>query len=376
MLDVIEQIYVAGCDPSQWHSLVEHVHASVPGVCCGTHLHLEGTTLGEHSAFAGYAEEHLQSYLAHYPFLNPYVELFERMAPCEVHTIGDVVDREWIKQQVFYHEWLRPAGNLTHGSGLVVLRDEKRLLRLILDIPEELGHLEQPAAVFLKHLTPHLARAFAVNETFSAVAAKDMALAALLDAVDAPAVLVTNTAKVVAANSGAELLLRSGRLVKSGIDAKLVFRDPGHQALFTRLLASATDAAEPGAPVAFRVYLPDGRPRHVMVLPLRMNASLAQARVRAWTLVIFRDPNARQGLFEEAIKSLYGLTKTETAIAVDLTLGLTSDEIAERHRVSKLTVRNQITAAMAKVGVRRQAHLVSTLLALQPRLGGNNHNGD
>jgi DNA-binding CsgD family transcriptional regulator len=375
VLELIEHVYAAGCDPTEWQTLVSRVHEALPGTSTTIHLNLEGTTLAGHSASAGFSDESLKSYFEHYQFINPYVPLFANMPVGKVHTVGGTIDRAWVKQQPFYHEWLKPAGNFTHGAGLVVMRDDKRLLYLTLDIPERLGHLEDPAADLLKRLGPHLSRAFTVNEKFAATTATQHALSALVDTMDAPAGIVDDSGKVIVLNAEAEELLRIGGFVRSGSGNRLQFVDPGHDAQYRHLLASTCDPKSVDGRTAFRAEASNGIAHQILVLPLRPATIIGMVSAGAWALVVLRNAAARPTLPEHILKTLYGLTPAEAGIAMDLALGLSGEEIADKNRLSKLTVRNQIASTMAKMGVHRQAQLVSTVLGLLPRLGRNSRNG-
>jgi hypothetical protein len=70
LIDLVERIYAAGCDPEQWQALVEHVHGQIPGAAFSTHLTIAGTGLTGRTS--GLPEEQLKSYLEHYHALNPY----------------------------------------------------------------------------------------------------------------------------------------------------------------------------------------------------------------------------------------------------------------------------------------------------------------
>ncbi|MGE0022959.1 MAG: helix-turn-helix transcriptional regulator [Hyphomicrobium sp.] len=371
VLDIVEHIYAAGCDPAEWRSLARRMHDALPGICFGIHVHLEGTSLAENCAVAGFAEEHLASYFEHYQFINPYIPLFAKMPIGKVHTIGETVDRAWIKLQPFYNEWLKPAGNLTHAAGVVVLRDDQRMLRITLDIPERLGAAEIPAARLLERLTPHLARAFMLNETFAAATADRTALAALVETMDASAVIVDGTGKIVFLNAKAEATLRSGRLARASADHRLAFSDTAHDTEYRRLLASVSDPASSDGRTSFRAGAVDEPATHVIVLPLRAPSAIGMAPVAGWALVVLRDSATSNAPPEHMLRTLYRMTPAEARIAIDLARGHTADEIAARNGVSKLTVRNQIAAAMAKVEVSRQAQLVSAVSSVIPRLGCN-----
>jgi DNA-binding CsgD family transcriptional regulator len=64
-----------------------------------------------------------------------------------------------------------------------------------------------------------------------------------------------------------------------------------------------------------------------------------------------------------ALAARFGLTLREAEVALALAGGATAGDIARAAGLSVHTVRNQIKAALAKTGMRRQADLVRLLLA-------------
>src|SRR6185503_6245153 len=142
VLELVDRVYAAGCDPSQWPKFVAEMRAALPGSAVATHLALEGTTLAEHAAAAGFPEESLASYYAHYQFQNPYTPLFHRFKIGSIERLSDLMSVAEIKRHPFYHEWLKPAGDFTHGVGMTLHRDTQRLLRMAVEIPDRYSQLE------------------------------------------------------------------------------------------------------------------------------------------------------------------------------------------------------------------------------------------
>ena len=212
VLDLVEHIYAAGCDPDQWKTFVDRVHAAVPGSAFSVHMSIEGTPLSGFAA--GIPDEQLVSYFTHYHTVNPYNDLFRKLPVGQVHTVSGLVPEGWLDHHVFYHEWLKPAGDLTYAAGLVIARDSRRLLRLSFDLPRRIGNLEKPAAQLLERLGPHLLRAFEVNERLGAVSVTESALGAMLERVDGAAFVVSSAWRVTNMNAAAEALARAGTRLK------------------------------------------------------------------------------------------------------------------------------------------------------------------
>ena len=366
VLDLVEHIYAAGCDPDQWKTFVDRVHDAVPGSAFSVHLSIEGTCLS--GSAAGIPPEQIESYFAHYHTVNPYNDLFRKIPVGQVHTVSGLVPEGWLDRHIFYHEWLKPAGDLQCGTGLVIARDSRRLLRLSFDLPYRLAHLEKPAAELVGRLGPHLARAFEVNERLGAASAAEATLEAIIGRVDGAAILVSAGGRVVTMNAAGEALARSGSLIKiSKGEGRLSFSNPDDDGAYAGLLRTALDSAAKGGPLAFRAA-GDPAGTAITVLPLRPLTSFAAGGAGAMALIVVRMGEKAQSLPKDVMRSLYRLTAAESDVASLIASGLSVAEAAETLEVSKVTVRNQLAAAMAKMGVNRQAELVAAVAALSVRL--------
>lgn len=81
---------------------------------------------------------------------------------------------------------------------------------------------------------------------------------------------------------------------------------------------------------------------------------------------------ARPVLPADLLVSLFDLTPAEARVAHKIAAGATVETIAETLGVSRETVRSQLKAALAKVGLTRQAELVGLLASIpagHPRMG-------
>ena len=84
---------------------------------------------------------------------------------------------------------------------------------------------------------------------------------------------------------------------------------------------------------------------------------------RTTRIIMFvRDPERTFADRTDRIVATFGVTHAEAQIVGRLVAGASLDEIAEERESSLLTVRNQLKSAKAKIGVCRQAELVSLVL--------------
>jgi len=328
VLALVESVYAAGCDPRQWQRLADEVHALLPGIAFTTHLDAPAT--GQAAYSAGIAPEYLESYAAHYHAQNPYSALLARLQEGKVYCSAMLGTRAWIEQHPFYHEWLKPAGNFTYGTSVVLARDRRRLMRVSLDIPERLGRMEETCARLLARLGPHMTRAFEVNERLGAAVATESALNALLERIDGAAFVVGAHARAMGHNAEAEDLLRAGWLVRIDPAGRVSFPDPHADAAFRQALAVALGAPKDGVPFAFQVA-GEGGDLSVMVLPLRPVAGSAAASPAApRALLTVRQPDSDAAAVPgHLLKALYGLTCAEIEVVLQIATGVSVADAAD-----------------------------------------------
>ena len=80
------------------------------------------------------------------------------------------------------------------------------------------------------------------------------------------------------------------------------------------------------------------------------------------TVIFIRDPERIQDKTSERVAHLFGLSQAEAHIVSRMVLGESLDGIAEGRGVSLSTIRNQVKSAQSKIGVSKQAGLVSLVL--------------
>jgi DNA-binding CsgD family transcriptional regulator len=371
LLDLVEHIYAAGSDPNGWTRFAERINKEVPGVgfALGCMLMIEGQGFVQHPAHAGYNPDSVKSLVEHYQQINPYEPIHRAMPVGKVVKATSLVTRDWLERQAFYHEWLKPAGNYTHGAGIVIARDQRRQMRISMDIPDRLGELEEPCAQLLTRLGPHLARAFELNERLEAAVATQSVLQAVLSRIDGAAAVLGPYAQVFAINQRAEALARAATLVRITPVNRLVFRRSDDDTAFQRALAAALGPRGSNGPCAFIVEDRDRGSANVVVLSLRaVSGGAATMTAGPQALLVIREAGTAVTAPAELLRSLYPLTNAEAALVLQIAGGLSVTEAADALGVTRTTARNQLAAAMAKLNVHRQAELVGLVAGLAPRL--------
>ncbi|MEH2543246.1 MULTISPECIES: helix-turn-helix transcriptional regulator [unclassified Bradyrhizobium] len=369
LLETVDQIYQAGCDPARWPEVVASCQSLFPGTAFSLFICMDGVGHLPPTTTAGWDPESIRQYLAHFYKLNPYNDLLRCVAPGQVARASQMFGRQWLDRQPFYHEWLKPAGDYTHGANLTFKRSPGSLTRLSCDIPERLSHLEAPAAQFLHSVGRHFARALEVTSRLRAARATETGLQGLLDRISGAAFLVRPPRKVVAASQRAVVLLEQHRLVRISPASELTFI--AHQAdeAFRRALQSTFVTAKAPPPATFMVTNGGSGRCPVLVLPFTISRPLATLGADpGLALVLISDGRRAPTLPSEMLKSLYGLSNAEANVVLRIAEGDGVQRAADRLGVCHATARNQLAAAMTKLSVHRQAELVGVVAALTPRL--------
>jgi DNA-binding CsgD family transcriptional regulator len=371
LLDLVEHIYVAGSDPGGWQAVADRITKALPGVrfALGARLFIQGQRRLEAVALAGYDPDSVRAFLDHYQHLSPFEAPASAIPVGKVFTLPKLVSRDWLQRQVFYHEWLKPAGNITHGASIVVARGERRAMRIGIDIPDRLGELEEPCAHLLARLGPHLLRAFDLNERLEAAVATQNVLEGMLARIDGAAAILGAHGQVFAINSRTEALARAGTLVRITLANRLTFRKADDETALQRALAAALGVTGADGPCAFAVEDVAKGSANVVVLPLRAVSNGAATVVGGQqALLVIREAGAGVTAPADLLRSIYRLTPAEAAIVLQIAAGLSVADAAQVLGVSRATARNQLAAAMAKLDVHRQAELVGLIAGLAPRL--------
>lgn len=129
------------------------------------HISLEGASYDPVPAWAGWDPSFIETYKQYYHHANPYPEVLRAIPAGKIVRASQVVSRRWLDKQPFFHDWLKPAGNYTHGAGVTLVQSGGSVTRLSYDIPRGLAHIEGPTADMLRRLGPHFRRALEIAST-------------------------------------------------------------------------------------------------------------------------------------------------------------------------------------------------------------------
>lgn len=276
-----------------------------------------------------------------------------------VLTDADLVTREEQARSGFYQEWLRHLG-IHHMLGAVFPTADGATGVLGIHRPREAGAYTRSERRQAARILPHLQRALRLGQRLAAASRPHAAAWQALDCVDTGVLVVDGACRILHANAMAETLLREN--AEFGMAGqRLILRQPSLRDSLLSLVRDATNTAcgrvaKPGAALA--IARPHRLPLALEVVPLRPSTSRLSVQ-RPCTLIFIRDPEAP--IAAARLRELFGLTRTEGAVAAALGQGASLEAIAARMGIGLATVRSHLKRILAKTGTHRQAEAVVLL---------------
>ena len=363
-------LFAAALDATQWQSVLSQISSDDAMPC-----HLFGFDL-EEGILTGWLSHGCDpdadlAFREHYHALDPYPAAAARKGKQDFAMLRDLVPDEEIKSTAFYNQWMKPQDRLLGGGGIVVSHSETSMMILGTLIPERrIDRLEEPCERMLRALVAPTRHAWAITRVLAGGAVERAVLAE--EGGRDPAILVLGrNGRIVFANGIAEDALAAGDLLRVDRTGRLRFTNPEAAQRLSAVLAGIKSGpvgaelrvAPPGQSPA-RISISQINPEAVGAWELGLALGIHQPSV----VVVMTKERARAEP-SAILRMHYSLTSAEAEVATALAAGSTPSEIAEARAVSLHTVRNQIKAAMAKCGARRQAELAA-LVARTARIDG------
>jgi DNA-binding CsgD family transcriptional regulator len=290
--------------------------------------------------------------------INPRVPVIQDAPTLKVISDSDFMTPRECDRHPFYQEFLRPF-DIPFTCMAILDRQEESFISLGILRSQRQGFITDEQRQAFAALAPHVRTAV---RTHRALRGHGIAvLTGALEALSIPAFICDRRGNVKALTQSAEILVTSGR----GLELKAGRLQPDRPD-DAKVLGDALDATvagqRPGPPLLRTVIVRSrnsGPPLVLDVFPLPHQPYQFNFEPRA--LVVTRGITSSPARRATLLQTLYELTSSEVDIAQSIAEGGSAEAIATRRDVSIGTVRAQIKAIMAKVGVNRQAELVALI---------------
>ena len=367
--DLVAHIYAAALDPSRWAGCVEALATTSGGVRTQI-MGLDARTgLPFNVVCKGYADEAIASWLAYYAAINPWLPVLMQAPTGSLMRSDQMVDEDALMRSEFYHDWVRPQGDVRGGSGLILAREHDRHVLFGGNIRRRDRERLEDAWFDLPGLiAPHLRAALDIGRAFEGRALQAVAATQGGGRTSSAILTLDPRGRILYADRAAERLIETQGVIDCSVQGRLMMAGTGSGALraaLARLVVGSVAAAS-----SFDHVVPGGEIWQVRTVAFD-SRSLAFSPFgllcgfddRCLVVILSKAP-ATDALSRRLMQS-FGLTGAEVAVAVALAEGRTPAEIADSRRVSIHTVRTQVKAVLGKTGSRRQIDLARTVEAMR-----------
>lgn len=371
---LIHQIYDAGLDPTLWIDVVAALRQEFDASTLALHSYNTTTKAGFRPVCDGINPDAIHSYVEHFQYLNVFREPAERLLrPGRPAIDRDIVDRDHVLESEFYNDWMKPYGLDLDQVGAKVAQTEGRMTLLSAHFSPIIHAARKDVAISaIATMSPHLARALALNQRLWAAMQTTAAHDLVLDAFDAAAITIDALGRPIAMNAAAEPLFGpDGFLVVERLGA-VKFKDDVAQRVFAARFAQLKNEAET-VPAPFMAHGAEGEdlrliwllPLNRRPLPVLYSAGLHDGDAEiAVGLVLATAPHAPTNVSAEVLRVAYDITDAEAQLLKALVEGDTLDGYARRENRSLHTIRTHQKRLLHKLQVSRQKDLVAKAISV------------
>ena len=361
---LINQIYDASLDMSEWPKLIEKI-ANTLNAKSGM-LRVQDQQQNEVLAFYGYNRDpdYQQLYADYFIHRDPVVTYLLRLEPGYVSQTETDLPRKEYRDSEYFNEYAKPQESAQMCGGLVV-RNNSNFALFGLQRPDNIGQYTKEEIKLLKMLFPHIGRAIDINTLVGNLSNQMSAANKMFEQLTIGVLLVNQFGCPVYANKRAETVFSEYNGFELSQNGITLPRSSETKKLKKLIFdTSQCDAIQRGGQLS--VMTPSQPlPVSIIVTPINHETEFGMSfgPLSVSAIVYLDTKNALPQEFSDKILSqLYGLTKAETRLVVELCNGLELEEVAEKFNVSKETIRTHLKACFKKTRTKRQLDLVRLVL--------------
>lgn len=351
---VIDKLYAAALDPSQWEEALDAFAEAIGGF--GTVIASvvrSGPLLLCSSSLQAANEVYVRDGWIDRDVLRR--RGGELGFPNGVFTDKDILPPDMRRRDAFINDfWRQNKIGAMASYGASPFPDE--LFAIAVQREAQLGYFTEDALQRLRVLGPHAARAIELSARVAEAEDARRDLEGLVERIDAACIAVTVNRRVLACNKKAATLVGDGiQITRSVVRATISSFD----AEIDRIVHSAATHATPETDCTI-VPRPSGRPPLLLqayALPRPSVSALTDAMAVPAVVLTITPPDEADRPEPPKILRRFGLTPTEAQVATAIASGESPSELAERLGVSTHTVRTHLRSCYLKLSVSRQSEL-------------------
>jgi DNA-binding CsgD family transcriptional regulator len=292
--------------------------------------------------------------------INPRVKAASAAPILKVIAESDFITPEECRRDQFYQEVAR-ALDVPFMCFTKLERQEAAFIALGVIRSQKEEHITGQQREIFAALAPHVRTA--VRAQLALESRGVTVLTGAMDTLSIPVFVCDRTGRVGSLTQAAETLVTTGRGLQLKAGRLRTCWPEETKALDDAIEAAVIWRAQPGPAAVSTVVI---RGRDLSTAPLVLDVfplpSLPyQLTFASRVLVVARAPRGAKARRTAILQATYALTSAEIHITEYLVEGQSAEFIAAKRGVAVETVRTQIKAIMAKLGVRRQVELVVRL---------------
>lgn len=272
----------------------------------------------------------------------------------------DVANDEERRTGAYYHELLLPHDLLWWAAVAIPVNGSRWCLPLLRS-PSQ-GPYTPSEAIELTRLAPYLSKVVSLAEKF-AISRGAAALDALSQ-IGSAAVLVDRQKRCLKFNAAAEALFGPALSLSNG---RLVAADHATDARLQRLVDAVGCSHRSGGEALTEVVVTRRDDRPLLVEAFPVTGALSDAFFGAAALLTISVIGAAARPAPATLQSAFRLTPAEAKLTALLASGKGISEASSTLAITRETARSQLKAVFAKMGVTRQAELVSLIANIGAR---------
>lgn len=285
---------------------------------------------------------------------------YEAMKTGRTYGYEDFVDAVEFRNGPYYQHFCKPQG-LDHALVLYVGETEGLCAWLNLSRNDEIGLYDSDESAQLLALSPHLHRALRIYSALEQRRLECLAYRRTGDSLHLATLLLDEHGCISSMNESAETLLYAHPSL-SIRDKRLHLARVDDQRMLSSCLSEVLD---PAAATDYAVLVIGTFSAHPLsLLVRRMPRAGTDLRHSGGAAVVYLKVHGlhTSSAKTELVATLFGLTPTESRLAVMLTEGESLQEIAANLGIAELTARTYCKRIFSKTGASRQSDLVRLIL--------------
>jgi DNA-binding CsgD family transcriptional regulator len=359
IIATISHIHDAGLGPEKWPEALSHVTALIDGQ--GASLEFMERPSLRHCGMYSHGLPDVGAYMEYYAPKSPRYPHLSRQPTGSVQYDTLYYDEDAMDAHPFYMEFLAEF-DMRYFLGGVVAKSTHDLAAFAVQISPKQGHPNAAKIKTMALLLPHIQQAADVMRRLGNLSNAPAPLETTLDWLIDGVLMLAVDGSIRYANQAAQTIFRANDGIAVRHGAVQVASDDARTKLAAAIRAAAllrdsqvTDAMQSD----FLARRPSAAPAYgVSVRPLLAEFG---KRPMAVALVFIHDPLIRSKTSTEKLSHIFRLTTAEADIATALCLGLSPNEYALKHNVSRNTVYTHIRNLKIKTDSRRMAELIRKL---------------